>query len=135
MNDPAAVVGTTIRILIVDDHKFVRDGIKAVIAHEPDMQIVGEASNGLEAINAARVLMPDVILMDVRMPEMDGMEATRNICSSTPSARILILTQHDDERYRERAKQLGASGFINKRTTVRDLQVAIRTVARGGYLF
>ncbi len=133
--DDSADTKFHIRILIVDDHKFVREGIKAVIKQESDMLVVAEAASGAEAIDLARVCTPDVILMDIKMPEMDGMEATMHLLREIPSARILILSQHDDQQYKQHAKQVGAAGFLNKKTTVQNLQGAIRIVARGGNLF
>ena len=124
-----------ILILIVDDHRLVRDGIRAVISQETDMRIVGEAANGVDALDAARTTKPDVILMDVLMPVMDGMEATVLIRKELPSARILMLSHYDDEQHKERAIVAGASGFLGKDMIVRDLRSAIRTVAGGGLYF
>lgn len=120
-----------IRVLIVDDDQSVREGIKAVIGHEPDIQVVGEAVNGSEAIEAARAMMPDVILMDIVMPGMDGIEATARIREKTPSARVLMLSQYRNEQYVRRAKELGVAGFVNKNLSLRDLLAAIRAAARG----
>ena len=124
-----------ILVLIVDDHSAVRDGIKSLIQEAPDIQVVGEATNGMEAITAARTLKPNVVLMDLSMPEMDGLEATTRLCIELPSARILMLTQHDDDHHKQRAILHGASGFLSKDLIVRDLATAIRTVAGGGFFF
>lgn len=127
--------GRAIRVMIVDDHKCVRDGIKAVIMQESGIQVVGEATNGVEAIEAARALAPDVILMDVMMPKMGGMEATRRLSIEIPSARILILSQHDEEPYKQQARAFGAAGYVTKDLIVPRLHLAICTVAGGGEVF
>ena len=124
--------GEKIRVLIVDDHGHVWEIIKAVIALDQGIQVVGEAANGLEAVAAARRPTPNVILMDITMPLMDGLEATKRIRIEFPSARVLILSQYDDEHHRNRAIMNGASGFLSK-TLIRDgLVPAIRMVASGG---
>jgi DNA-binding NarL/FixJ family response regulator len=120
-----------IRILLVDDHTILREGIKALLRYYEDVEIVGEAENGLEAIEKVRALSPDVVLMDIAMPEMNGLEATRNIRKNFPNARILILTQYEDQHYVLPLLQAGASGYVLKRAFGTDLIKAIRSVAGG----
>lgn len=121
-----------IRVLLVDDHMVVRIGVKALIDSEPDMEVVGEAGNGVEAIEQARALCPDVIGMDISMPEMDGLEATRRIRQEMPECRILILTVHAQEKYLFPVLKAGGSGYVLKSTVDTELFDAIRTVANGG---
>jgi len=120
-----------IRVLIADDHHIVRKGIKVLLATEKDMQVVGEAENGLEAVEKAAALEPDVILMDIVMPEMDGIEATRKITAERPSTRILVLTSFaaDDKVFP--AVKAGALGYLLKDSTPEQLLEAIRQVSRG----
>jgi len=121
----------TIRLLIADDHTIVRKGLKVLLATEPDMQVVGEADNGVEAIEKASALKPDVILMDLVMPKMDGIEATRTITASLPGARILVLTSFaaDDKVFP--AVKAGALGYLLKDSSPEELLEAIRKVHRG----
>jgi two-component system, NarL family, response regulator LiaR len=124
-------VKKTIRLLIADDHNIVRKGIKVLLATEPDMQVVGEAENGMQAVEKAAALKPDVILMDLVMPEMDGIEATRKITAETPGPRILVLTSFaaDDKVFP--AVKAGALGYLLKDSTPEQLLEAIRQVHRG----
>jgi two-component system, NarL family, response regulator LiaR len=124
-------VKKTIRLLIADDHNIVRKGIKVLLATEPDMQVVGEAENGTEAVEKAATLKPDVILMDLVMPEMDGIEATRKITAEQPGAHILVLTSFaaDDKVFP--AVKAGALGYLLKDSTPEQLLEAIRQVHRG----
>lgn len=121
-----------IRVLLVDDHMVVRIGLKALINGEPDMEVVGEAGNGAEGVERARGLQPDVVVMDISMPEMDGLEATRRIRQECPTAQVLILTVHAQERYLFPVLKAGAAGYVLKSTVDTELFDAIRTVARGG---
>jgi DNA-binding NarL/FixJ family response regulator len=121
----------TTRVLLADDQELMRMGFRMVIDTQPDLQIVGEVSNGAEAVAATRDLAPDVVLMDVRMPELDGVEATRRIVSSQSSARIIILTTFDLDEYVYAALRAGASGFLLKDAPPGDLLSAIRAVASG----
>lgn len=121
-----------IRVLLVDDHMVVRLGLKALIDSEPDLVVVGEAGNGLEAIEQARLLCPDVIVMDISMPELDGLEATRRIRAELSQCQILILTVHAQERYLFPVLKAGAAGYVLKSTVDTELLDAIRTVAKGG---
>jgi NarL family two-component system response regulator LiaR len=124
-------VKKAIRLLIADDHHIVRKGIKVLLATEKDMQVVGEAENGVEAVKKAAALEPDVILMDIVMPEMDGIEATRRITSERPGTRILVLTSFaaDDKVFP--AVKAGALGYLLKDSTPDQLLEAIRQVHRG----
>jgi DNA-binding NarL/FixJ family response regulator len=119
------------RVLLVDDQELMRMGFRMVTDTQQDLSIVGEASNGVEAVEATRRLKPDVVLMDVRMPEMDGVEATRLIVASESSARIIILTTFDLDEYVYAALRAGASGFLLKDAPPGDLLSAIRAVASG----
>ncbi|HEY1451598.1 MAG TPA: response regulator transcription factor [Solirubrobacteraceae bacterium] len=121
----------TTRVLLADDQELMRMGFRMVMDTQPDLEIVGEASNGLEAIAATRSLEPDVVLMDVRMPELDGVEATRRIVASQCSARIIILTTFDLDEYVYAALRAGASGFLLKDAPPSDLLSAVRAVASG----
>jgi len=120
-----------IRLLLVDDHRVVRLGLTALLQSEPDMEVVGEASNGLEAVALVHELKPDVVIMDISMPEMDGLEATRRI-KGTCDCQVLILTVHAQERYLFPVLKAGAAGYVLKSTVDEELIEAIRTVARGG---
>lgn len=120
-----------IRVLIADDHAIVRKGIRALLATEPQIEVVGEASDGLDAISAARRLEPDVILMDLVMPGMDGLEATRRLTACQPTARILVLTSfHGDDKVFPAIKA-GALGYLLKDSRPEELVEAIRQVHRG----
>ena len=121
----------TIRLLVVDDQSMVRAGFRLLLADEPDMDVVAEASNGLEAVAQAARFHPSVVLMDIRMPELDGLEATRRILAADASARILILTTFDLDDYVFEALRAGASGFVLKDDPPEQLLSAVRTVARG----
>jgi two-component system response regulator NreC len=118
-------------LLLVDDHRVVRLGLSALLQSEPDMEVVGEASNGLEAVALVQELKPDVVIMDISMPEMDGLEATRRI-KGTCDCQVLILTVHAQERYLFPVLKAGAAGYVLKSTVDEELIEAIRTVARGG---
>ena len=118
----------TIKVLVADDQSMVRAGFRMLLAQEPDIEVVGEAGDGRAAIEEARLLRPDVVLMDVRMPELDGIAATRAIAGA---ARVLILTTFDLDEYVYDALQAGASGFVLKDDPPEQLLAAIRTVAEG----
>jgi DNA-binding NarL/FixJ family response regulator len=121
----------TTRLLLVDDQELMRMGFRMVIDSQEDLAIVGEATNGVEAVEATRQLNPDVVLMDVRMPELDGVQATRLIVDSDSSARIIILTTFDLDEYVYAALRAGASGFLLKDVLPGELLSAIRAVASG----
>jgi two-component system, NarL family, response regulator len=122
---------TRIRILIVDDHAVVREGLAAMIARRPDMQVVAEAENGLRAVELAHQHQPDVILMDLRMPHMGGVEAIAHIRAEKPNARIIVLTTYDGDEDIYRALQAGARAYLLKDTPRDDLLEAIRAVHAG----
>ncbi len=124
-----------IRILLVDDHAVVRQGFRMILGAQPDMEIVGEAGNGREAISQAAELQPDVVVMDVAMPELNGIEATRRIAESSPRARVLALSMHKDSVYVREILRAGAKGYLLKESIDVDLLTAVRAVAKGdGYL-
>jgi DNA-binding NarL/FixJ family response regulator len=120
-----------IRVLIADDQTLVRTGFRMILENAGDMRVVGEAGDGAEAADLASDLRPDVVLMDVRMPELDGVDATRRICSADTGTRVLMLTTFDLDEHVYAAIQAGASGFLLKDTLAADLLSAIRVVARG----
>ncbi|MFC1871003.1 response regulator [Chloroflexota bacterium] len=121
----------TIRVLIVDDHTLVRDGIKALLALAADIEVVGEAANGMEALQKVSGLSPDIVLMDLAMPVMGGLEATRRIRKLYPRTRVLALTQYDDTDYVVPVIESGAKGFITKMSAFAELATAIQAVYRG----
>ena len=124
-----------IHILLADDHAVVRQGFKMILAAQPDMEIVGEAGNGREALDLAGQLQPDVIVMDVAMPELNGIEATRRIADLSPRSRVLALSMHKDSVYVREILRAGARGYLLKDSISSDLLAAVRAVARGeGYL-
>ncbi len=125
---------TKVRVLLVDDDDLMRAGIRAILSSSEAIEIVGEAADGRAAVVDARALAPDVILMDVRMPDVDGIAATREIVSAAPHAKVLILTTFEREDYVFDALSAGASGFLLKRTRPEDLIGAIETIASGDAL-
>lgn len=124
----------TLALLLVDDQRLMRDGLRTLLELEEDMTVVGEAEDGEEAIAAYEELSPDVVLMDIRMPVLDGVQATRRICERWPGARILILTTFDDDAYVFEGLRVGALGYLLKDVSGAELASAIRTVAGGGAL-
>jgi DNA-binding NarL/FixJ family response regulator len=120
-----------ITVLLAEDHMIVRQGLCTLLRADGHFHILGEARNGREAVELARTLRPDVILMDIAMPGLNGMEATRQILAANPAARILILSAHSDDVYVERMQQAGAAGFLEKQTSAEILAQAIRAVAAG----
>ena len=127
-------MSSPIRVLIVDDQRLMRDGLRILIELEPDLDVVGEAGDGLEAISAYRDLTPDIVLMDVRMPNLNGVEATRRIKADWDDANILILTTFDDDEYIFEGLRAGASGYLLKDVSGKELADAIRTISAGGTL-
>ena len=123
-----------IRILLVDDQRLMREGLRILLDLEPDLEIAGEATNGQEALDAYAEIEPDVVLMDVRMPGMDGVEATWRLRERWPSALIIILTTFDDDEYVFEGLRAGARGYLLKDVSGHDLADAVRTVAAGGAL-
>ncbi|MGH2995206.1 MAG: response regulator [Gaiellaceae bacterium] len=123
-----------IRVLIADDQALVRGGFRMILEAQKDIEVVGEASDGREALAQARALEPDVVLMDIRMPELDGLEATRQLISGDGSARVLMLTTFDLDEYVYEAMKAGASGFLLKDVRPEQLAEAVRVVAAGDSL-
>jgi len=121
----------TIKILIVDDHPVVREGIGAMLKREPDFKIIGEASNGVEAVDRALELIPDIVLMDLRMPEMDGVEAIERIKAQRPDIKFIILTTYSDDEYIFKGIAAGARAYLLKDAPREELFKAIRAVSRG----
>jgi DNA-binding NarL/FixJ family response regulator len=121
-----------IRILLADDHAVLRAGIRALLEAQPDLEVIGEAGDGQTAVQRAREFQPDVVVMDIGMPGLDGLAATRQILASNPKIRILFLTQHENKEYILPALKLGAAGYVLKRAEGDELITAIRTVYAGG---
>jgi len=124
-----------IRILLADDHAVVRQGFKMILSAQPDMEIVGEAGNGREAVALAEELKPDVVVMDVAMPNLNGIEASRQITAHEAGARIVMLSMHSDEGYVLRALKAGAQAYLLKDSAEADLVAAIRAVVEGTSFF
>jgi len=124
----------TVRVVLVDDQPLIRNGLAVLIATTDDLETVGEASSGAQALTAVRDTRPDVVVMDIRMPGMDGIEATRRIVADTSPPRVLILTTFDDDEYVYSALRAGASGFLVKDMALDDILAAIRVVAEGDAL-
>jgi len=124
-----------IRILVADDHPVYRDGLRALVARSPDLELVGEASTGTEAVALATSTTPDVVLMDLRMPEMSGMDATRRILEARPESRVLILTMSEDDDSLFAAMRAGARGYLPKDADSEELIRAIRAAALGEVIF
>jgi DNA-binding NarL/FixJ family response regulator len=120
-----------IRVVIADDQDLVREGLRMMLEAEPDIEVVSEASTGIGALDAARLHDPDVVLMDVRMPQLDGIEATARLVRATARTRVLVLTTFDLDEYVYRAMKAGASGFLLKDASREQLAAAVRTVAAG----
>lgn len=121
------------RVLLADDHQMLRQAVRRAL-EESGLTVVGEAGDGNEAVALTQALVPDVVLMDVSMPILDGIEATRRITASSSSARILVLTMHDEDALRARAIRAGAAGFLTKDCELREVVAAVRTVAAGEML-
>lgn len=121
----------TIRIVLADDHAVLRSGLRALLDSEPGMKVVGEASDGKQAVELAKTLNPDVLVMDISMPNMDGLAAARAISSLELPCRVIMLTVHAEEAYLLKALQAGASGYVHKSSADRELMGAIRAANRG----
>jgi len=124
--------GSTIRIVVADDHSIVLEGVVAVLRHEPNMRVVGQATAGGQALEEIRRERPDVAVLDISMPEMSGLEITRRLTEEMPDVRVLILTMHDEEAFFFEALQAGASGYVLKGAGREELLSAIAVVAGGG---
>jgi two-component system response regulator NreC len=120
-----------IRVLIAEDHSIVRDGLRLLLQSQSDFEVVAEAANGREAVARAKETQPDVVIMDIRMPDLSGLEATRLIKADLPQTHVLILTMYESDEYFFRALEVGASGYILKKAATQDLITAARAVARG----
>lgn len=130
MTEPAGL-----RVLIADDHPLFRDGLRAMFESEPDIELVGEAATGQEAVELASRLMPDVALMDIQMPDMDGIEATRRLIAASPKTRVLMVTMFEDDESVLSAMRAGARGYVVKGMRSADAIRAIRAVAEGEAIF
>jgi len=122
----------SIRVVIADDHAIVRDGVRALLQLADDVEVVGEAADGAEAIEACRRLRPDLVLMDIAMPGLGGLEATLQIRKELPDVKVLVLTQYEDREYIRRFLKLGVAGYVLKKTAGAELVAAVRAAARGG---
>lgn len=119
-------------VVLVDDHKIMRDGIKAILEHASEFTVVGEAENGVDAVQVVRELKPDIVMMDISLPGLNGIEATTELLRHCPSTRVLILSMYDDEHSVVSAIRSGARAFVLKKASDNDLLDALRTVAKGG---
>src|SRR3954467_7073425 len=124
-----------ISVLLADDHIVVRQGLRALLAAEEDINIVGEADNGRQAVQLAKKFLPDVVVMDIAMPVLNGLEATRQITRSLPSAKVLILSSYSDDEYVQQLTEAGAAGYLVKQSAANDLIKAIREAYRGNAFF
>jgi two-component system, NarL family, response regulator NreC len=128
-------MGDGIRVLVADDHAIVRDGIKAAVGAVGDISVVGEAENGKEAVSMTRELTPDIVIMDIGMPVLNGIEATRQITKAFPGAKVLILTMHNDDKYIFQSLKAGATGYVLKGSGMAELIDAIRSIHSGNPYF
>jgi DNA-binding NarL/FixJ family response regulator len=124
-----------ITVLLAEDHQIVREGFRSLLKCEPDIEVVGEAQTGRQAIAMVKKLRPAVVVMDIAMPSLNGLEATRQIRREFPDTKVIILSAHSDDAYVEQMIQLGASGFLLKQTSSQSLAAAIREVQKGGTFF
>jgi len=124
-----------ITILLAEDHQVVREGFRSLLEHEQDLEVVGEAETGRQAVQLTRKLRPSVVVMDIAMPLLNGLEATRQIRKSFPETKVLILSAHSDDAYIEQVAVLGAAGFLLKQTSSHELGTAIRTIHEGKTFF
>ena len=120
-----------IKVIIIDDHQMVREGLRSLLVGEKDMEVIAEAGDGWEGVRLAEKLAPDVVIMDIAMPELNGIEATRQILDRTTGVRVLVLSMHSDQRFVERTLKAGAAGYLLKDCAFEELVRAIRTVMAG----
>jgi DNA-binding NarL/FixJ family response regulator len=120
-----------LRILIAEDHKTVREGVKLLVNAQPDMEVIGEAGDGEDAVRQAAAIVPDILVMDISMPNMNGLKATKRLRSVMPEMKILILTRHTDDGYLQQLLAAGANGYVLKQSAPTELTNAIRTIAGG----
>ena len=121
----------SIKIILADDHNIIRAGLRAMLEKQPDIKVIAEAENGRETVELARDLSPDVILMDIGMPELNGVEATRQICSESPNVKVLALSVHSDKQFVISMLKAGASGYLLKNCVFNELHRAIKTIVAG----
>jgi len=131
MSDNIPTNPTVLRILLADDHSFIREGLKGLIGKQSDMEVVGEANDGQEAVSKAAEYLPDIVVMDVTMPRMSGMQATKQIKKAHPRIKVLGLSMHEDTSYLRGLLEAGASGYVLKRSAPQELIQALRSVAEG----
>jgi DNA-binding NarL/FixJ family response regulator len=124
-----------ITVMLAEDHAIVRQGLSALLNSDGHFTVVGEARTGREAVDMAKALRPDIILMDIAMPVLNGLEATRQILAGNPAAKVIILSAHSDDAYIERTREAGVAGFLEKQTSAEILTKAIREVARGNVFY
>lgn len=129
---PDDALPVPVRVFLVDDHEIVRSGLRALIASQPDMVVVGEAAEGLAFLNSVDAARPDVVVMDVSMPVLDGIEATRRLKAAMPEVKVITLTAREERSYIELIMSAGASGYVLKRSAADDLVRAIRAIVAGG---
>jgi DNA-binding NarL/FixJ family response regulator len=124
-----------IKVLLADDHTVVRQGLRVLLEAEPDISVVGEAETGRQAVQLARKLMPDVVVMDIAMPNMNGLEATRQVTREVPTAKLLVLSSYNDDEYVHQVTEAGAAGYLLKQTAATDLIKAVREARKGNAFF
>lgn len=125
----------TITVLLADDHAVIREGVLSLLKHEDGIHVVGQAENGRQAVSAAGLLRPDVVVLDISMPQLNGMEAARQILQASPATRVIILSAHHDAAFIALVRAIGASGFLNKHSSAHHLPAAIRAVHQGHSFF
>jgi DNA-binding NarL/FixJ family response regulator len=124
-----------ITVLLADDHMVVRQGLRALLTTEEDIEVIGEAETGREAVDLARQLQPNIVLMDIVMPSLNGLEAARQICKQVPASKVLILSSYSDDEYVQRLNEIGAKGYLIKQSAADDLLRAVREVQKGKKAF
>ena len=121
----------SVQILIADDHQMLREGLRAILEKDENVEVIGEASDGRTAVEMARTLLPDVVVMDISMPDLNGVEATRQIKAENPAVKVIALSRHSDKRYVLRMLEAGASGYVLKSGAYDELRRAVEAVSRG----